>query len=83
MLQHVHAIYENGILRPLEPLALSEHQQVWVSVITVAPLDADVAAQQRQAMEELDKELEKVNDNSPADGFTAADHDKILYGKPA
>jgi predicted DNA-binding antitoxin AbrB/MazE fold protein len=30
----VDAVYENGVLRPLEPLHLSEHERVRVSVVT-------------------------------------------------
>jgi predicted DNA-binding antitoxin AbrB/MazE fold protein len=29
---HVEAVYEQGVLRPLEPLALAEHQRVHVTV---------------------------------------------------
>ena len=29
---HLEAVYEQGVLRPLEPLALAEHQQVRVTV---------------------------------------------------
>jgi predicted DNA-binding antitoxin AbrB/MazE fold protein len=32
MPQSLHAVYENGVLRPLEPLALNERQQVTVTV---------------------------------------------------
>ena len=32
MTRSVQAVYENGVLRPLEPLALREHQQVTVTV---------------------------------------------------
>ena len=32
MTRSVQAVYEKGILRPLEPLALKEHQQVTVTV---------------------------------------------------
>jgi predicted DNA-binding antitoxin AbrB/MazE fold protein len=32
MVQTLQAVYENGVLRPLEPLALSEHQRVVVTV---------------------------------------------------
>jgi len=85
MLQHIHAIYEDGVLKPLEPLHLPEHQRVRVSVSpevhTPAEI-ADVVARQRRAMEELDAEMDALPDNSPDDGFTAADHDTILYGRP-
>ncbi len=32
MTRSLQAIYEKGVLRPLEPLALKEHQQVTVTV---------------------------------------------------
>jgi predicted DNA-binding antitoxin AbrB/MazE fold protein len=32
MTKTLQAVYENGVLRPLEPLPLKEHQQVTVSV---------------------------------------------------
>ena len=32
MTRRLQAIYERGVLRPLEPLALTEHQQVTVTV---------------------------------------------------
>jgi predicted DNA-binding antitoxin AbrB/MazE fold protein len=32
MTKTLQAVYENGILRPLEPLALEEHQRVMVTV---------------------------------------------------
>jgi hypothetical protein len=34
MLQHIQAIYEDGVIKPLEPLHLAEHQRVRVSVST-------------------------------------------------
>jgi len=33
----VNAVYENGVLRPLQPLDLKEHEHVIVSVIKAAP----------------------------------------------
>jgi predicted DNA-binding antitoxin AbrB/MazE fold protein len=80
MLQPFDAIYENGVLRPLEPLALSEHQQVRVSVVPSVPPTGSKAERQRIAMEELDAVLRSIPDNSPGDEFTAADHDRVLYG---
>ena len=32
MTKQVEAVYENGVLRPLEPLPLDEHQRVTVTV---------------------------------------------------
>ena len=33
MAVHVDAVYENGVLRPLQPLDLKEHEHVVVSVV--------------------------------------------------
>jgi predicted DNA-binding antitoxin AbrB/MazE fold protein len=33
MTRQVEAVYENGMLRPLEPLGLDEHQQVTLRII--------------------------------------------------
>jgi predicted DNA-binding antitoxin AbrB/MazE fold protein len=35
MTNNVDAVYENGVLRPLEPLPLEEHQRVRVTVSSV------------------------------------------------
>jgi predicted DNA-binding antitoxin AbrB/MazE fold protein len=32
MVQHVDAVYENGVLRPLAPIALSESQRVRITI---------------------------------------------------
>ena len=32
MIVHIDAVYENGVLRPLEPLALAENERVRVAV---------------------------------------------------
>lgn len=42
MSQHIHAIYEDGVLKPLEPLNLAEHQHVRVSVSADAPASSPV-----------------------------------------
>jgi hypothetical protein len=49
-----------------------------VPSVTEAELDA-----QRRALDELETEMERLPVMNPDDGFTSADHDRILYGKPA
>jgi predicted DNA-binding antitoxin AbrB/MazE fold protein len=39
MLKPIEAIYENGVLRPLEPLPLAEHAHVQVSFTPIAEED--------------------------------------------
>jgi predicted DNA-binding antitoxin AbrB/MazE fold protein len=36
MTKQVDAVYENGILRPLEPLPLEEHQRVTVTISNIS-----------------------------------------------
>ena len=41
MTQSLQAVYEKGVLRPLEPLSLEEHQQVTVTVADSEDGDLD------------------------------------------
>jgi predicted DNA-binding antitoxin AbrB/MazE fold protein len=43
-LQHIHAIYEDGVLKPLEPLDLAEHQRVRLSVTADRTLPSESSA---------------------------------------
>jgi predicted DNA-binding antitoxin AbrB/MazE fold protein len=43
----VEAIYENGVLRPKEPLPLKEHEEVRVTVHITADVRAALAAVER------------------------------------
>jgi predicted DNA-binding antitoxin AbrB/MazE fold protein len=36
MTNHVDAVYENGVLRPLAPLPLEEHQRVRVTISSIS-----------------------------------------------
>jgi predicted DNA-binding antitoxin AbrB/MazE fold protein len=58
----VEAIYENGVLRPTEPLGFREHEKVRITVQqTVAPTDPPVIRCADQALIEwaaMDAELE-------------------------
>jgi len=66
MVKSFPAIYENGILRPLEPLTLTENQQVRLSITTTASEDALAAwldheyLAQIEAIEEPEPTLEEV-----------------------
>jgi predicted DNA-binding antitoxin AbrB/MazE fold protein len=63
----IEAVYENGILKPKQPLALAEGTEVRLSVTPIEedhdPLGAVIG----------------IGDGVP-DG--AEDHDKYIYGKP-
>ena len=51
MTSAVKAVYEGGVLRPLEPMDLGEHEQVYLLLLPDEP--AKVAAAQRAALEAL------------------------------
>ena len=44
MRQEVQAVYENGLLRPLQPLSLCEHERVAITVESGAEQWLDVSA---------------------------------------
>lgn len=78
----IEAIYENGVFKPLTEVALPNQLRVVLRIEPEIPDAADVesVARQQRAMAALDAELEHVPDNSPDDGLSSADHDRILYG---
>ena len=47
------AVYENGVLRPLTPLALPEHAEVEISIRTRTPDAANAEAHRRRVREAL------------------------------
>jgi predicted DNA-binding antitoxin AbrB/MazE fold protein len=78
--QNIEAIFENGVLRPLEPVDLKESQRVQLS-IHVEPVAADLmSAEQHESILDLIDAMEKMPQRSPNDGLSNRDHDKMLYG---
>jgi predicted DNA-binding antitoxin AbrB/MazE fold protein len=68
----VEAVYENGVLKPVQPLPLKEHETVRVTVEEKQPSLAErIAALARNLPAE-------VVDAWPTDG--ASQHDHYLYG---
>jgi predicted DNA-binding antitoxin AbrB/MazE fold protein len=81
MSQFVDAIYENGILRPLTPLALPEHSRVALTVQELmAATDAGDLAKQQAALDAMFREVDALPQEVHADGLSGRDHDQILYG---
>lgn len=77
----IEAIYENGMLRPLEPLALEEHQRVTITIAEDGEVQEDLfdpeftqwcTEQSRNApsLEEVRRSLSKIQ-GAMADVVTA------------
>lgn len=60
----VEAIYEKGVLRPLQPLDLKEHEHVVVSVVKAAASDGP-----RLDVEYLEKTKRELQQAGPAPGL--------------
>jgi predicted DNA-binding antitoxin AbrB/MazE fold protein len=70
----IEAVYENGVLKPVQPLPLAEHEKVRITVEPARPpIWERIAA---RAAEIPPEELDKL----PADGAAQIDH--YLYGHP-
>jgi predicted DNA-binding antitoxin AbrB/MazE fold protein len=84
MIHHLDAIYDQGVFRPVSPLSLADQTRVHLTVEASSGMALPTSSieGQRQAMLELDAELEQVPDSSPEGGLNGADHDRILYGRP-
>jgi len=82
MSQEFEAIYENGVLRPLKPVELREHEVVTVSVSTTAGSDtvANEITRQRDVLLAFAAKMEATVDTQPTADFTNRDHDRVLYG---
>jgi predicted DNA-binding antitoxin AbrB/MazE fold protein len=78
----VDAVYENGVLRPLQPLDLKEHERVVVSVVKAPPvpgrscLDVEYIARIRSelpgaetspGLEEVRRRLAKIHGSMAAE----------------
>jgi predicted DNA-binding antitoxin AbrB/MazE fold protein len=57
----IDAVYENGVLRPLQPLDLTEHERVLVSVV-------QTAGRSSLALEYIERVKREPQDAEPAPG---------------
>lgn len=76
MTRQVEAVYENGALRPLEPLGLREGEKVTVTV----QADAGPPPKCGRELSMLFQQISASANLPPDDDFSGQDHDKILYG---
>jgi predicted DNA-binding antitoxin AbrB/MazE fold protein len=79
---HADAIYEGGVLRPLVPLDLKEHDLVSLSISPYPDPDSVEAkvAQHRTVVKAYVTKVESRPDEVSPDGLTNRDHDRLIYG---
>jgi predicted DNA-binding antitoxin AbrB/MazE fold protein len=75
------AIYEGGLLRPLVPLNLKEHEIVSLSISPVGQNSAaDEAQRQRDVLLPYVAKVEARPDAVSQDCSSNRDHDRLIYG---
>jgi predicted DNA-binding antitoxin AbrB/MazE fold protein len=84
-MESIQAIYERGVLRPLQPVGLNESEVVSLAITRpngtiVSPSDEQRALHQREALLRFVKKMESLPDNTPRDGLSNRDHDRLIYG---
>jgi predicted DNA-binding antitoxin AbrB/MazE fold protein len=75
MTKQVDAVYENGVLRPLEPLLLEEHQQVRITISSISG-DSLSSLIDRSFLEQAYKEVaaaDYIPTHEEVHGMTAKD----------
>ncbi len=74
MMKEIEAIYEQGVLRPVEPLELPEGSRLDVILVSRDQVDQNGVAAANSLAEIADLPLEGASD-----AFSGRDHDALLY----
>ncbi len=75
MNQTVSAVYENGVLKLEEPLAVAEGAKVEIVVIASKPKS------QKKTPAELLAQIAALPSEGNGEKFSGRNHDRILYGE--
>lgn len=73
MTKEIEAVYEQGMIRPLQPLELPEGTRLDLIVMTHEQPKTDVK------VAEILAEIAALPLEGPGDGFAGREHDSILY----
>jgi hypothetical protein len=82
MSRDVPAVFDGSVFRPLVPVDLAKGTPVTVQFQS-SPMSpsCETDEETRLAWVAYLERMESLPDNSPKDGLTNRDHDRILYGK--
>jgi predicted DNA-binding antitoxin AbrB/MazE fold protein len=75
MTDRIKAIFERGVFRPVDPVALEDGASVELSYERPKELKPP------QPLVAAIEEIARMPLESQEDGFSGADHDQVLYGK--
>ena len=75
MTNRIKAVFERGVFRPVEPVALEEGADVEISYERARELKPP------QPLVAAIEEIAQMPLEGPDGGFSGADHDDVLYGK--
>jgi len=83
MTYNIDAVFDGGVFRPLEPIAIPNGSRVHLRVEEGAAEDtAEAKARRRAALDEFLRLAAELPLEGPDDGFSGADHDRAIYGNP-
>ena len=74
MMKEIEAIYERGVLRPVEPLELPEGSRLDVILVS-----RDKADENGVAAASILAEIAELPLEGASDAFSGRDHDSLLY----
>jgi predicted DNA-binding antitoxin AbrB/MazE fold protein len=81
MTYEIDAIYNNGAFVPVTPLTMPEGVRVHLRIDEQAkPVAAKMMT--RAEFDDFLCKMAQLPIEGPDDGFSGADHDKLLYGQP-
>jgi predicted DNA-binding antitoxin AbrB/MazE fold protein len=74
MTKQIEAVYENGVLRPVQPIELPEGERLDLILIT-----RDATHPTNGTAAKSLAEIAALPLEGPSDGFSGREHDQILY----
>jgi predicted DNA-binding antitoxin AbrB/MazE fold protein len=81
MSHDVDAVYDDGVFRPIGPIALPDGAKVRLHVDSESGA-SKAMLRQRADLDDFRRVMAALPVESPTDGFSGADHDRLLYGAP-
>jgi predicted DNA-binding antitoxin AbrB/MazE fold protein len=82
MTYEIDAIYNNGAFVPVVPLSIPDGVRVHLRIDETTSPSETAKVISRAELDEFLRLAAELPIESPDDGFSGADHDRLLYGEP-